>query len=133
MRPLDTERTLRKLRLISNDSNIQFEADSARSHGGHISLSFRDTNDDESIKFIISGDADISPGVQRRMLSFVRDAMSTKPLAKRVYEILVEIFETSDISGGSVQISGSGNIINLGESIGVTPVESWPPPGDAKK
>jgi hypothetical protein len=61
--------------------------------GSHQGLVFRDRKTGENVRIVISGDKEISPGVQREVLKFLRGLATRLALAEAVRRILEAVFK----------------------------------------
>lgn len=72
MRARDTRKTLRELKALCRDHGLELSEVTKRGKGSHRSLLFRDPKTGEAVSLVIAGHEEISPGVQRGLLEYVR-------------------------------------------------------------
>ncbi|MGA8907096.1 MAG: hypothetical protein WB524_05745 [Acidobacteriaceae bacterium] len=89
MRARNTRKALRDLKSLCRGHGLELTVVPGKGKGSHQGLLFRDPKTDESVSLTIAGSEDISPGVQRSVLQYVRDLAARVAIA----EILREIFE----------------------------------------
>ncbi len=92
MRGQDTRKTLRKLRRICDANGIELLVLPA-GKGSHLALLFQDRASGDKIKIIIAGHKDISAGVQRGALRYLRDLATRVALAEALRRILEAVFK----------------------------------------
>lgn len=89
MRARDRRKALRELKLLCRRHGLDVTIDTDRGKGSHIGLVFSDRKTGEAVTLTIAGSDNISPGVQRSILQYLRDLAIRVSIA----EILREIFE----------------------------------------
>ena len=72
MRPRDTRKALKDLKALCREHGLEFSVVSGKGKGSHQGLLFRDPKTDEAVTLTIAGHDEISAGVQRELLRYVR-------------------------------------------------------------
>ncbi len=92
MRGKDARKTLRKLRRICDANGIDLTVISA-GKGSHRALLFRDRASGDKVRIVIAGHKEISPGVQRGALKYLRKLATHVALAEALRRIFEAVFE----------------------------------------
>lgn len=92
MRARDRRKTLKKLRRMCDANGIDLTV-LPGGRGPHKALLFEDRASGEKVTITISGGKEISPGVQRGSLKYLRDLATRMALAKAVRRILEAVFK----------------------------------------
>ena len=87
MRPRDARKWLKKLRDLCKANGIEMTI----IPGNHPGVILRDPKTDQKIRFVIAGGREISPGVQRGIINYIRDIAPRVALAEIVRRILEEL------------------------------------------
>jgi len=90
MRGRDTRKTLKELRHLCNANGIEVTVVHAK--GSHVALIFEDRKTGKTVRIVIAGHGEISPGVQRNSLKYLGDLATRVALAEIVRRILETIF-----------------------------------------
>jgi hypothetical protein len=99
MRPKDTRKALGDIARLCRAHGLEVELQRAKGKGSHQALIFCDPRSGARVPLVIAGGQDISPGVQRKVLSYLRTlagrlaaAEAARALADRVAELLDAYF-----------------------------------------
>lgn len=94
MRPRDLRKTLQQIRSVCGANGIDVEVIPEKGKGSHRGLLFEDRKTGKSVRIVISGDKEISPGVQRNALKYLRELAVRAAPAEVVRRILEAIFKS---------------------------------------
>jgi predicted RNA binding protein YcfA (HicA-like mRNA interferase family) len=93
MRPRNYRATIKELRRLCGKRGIEVLEEPDKGKGSHRGLIFRDTATGEVVPVVISGHKDISPGVQRELIKYLKSIASRVTIAEIVRIILQNLFD----------------------------------------
>ena len=92
MKAKDTRKSIAAAKALCKSRGITLLIVKDDGKGSHQALIFSDDATGEAVKVVIAGGAEISPGVQRRTLQYLRDMSSVLKVAEAVRQILDSVF-----------------------------------------
>jgi hypothetical protein len=92
MRPLPTRTFLKDLNRRCRQSGLELVRIPSKGKGSHQGLVFRG-HSEGSLKVVIPGHCDLSPGVQRELLRYVLEQTTRTSIAVEIYDILADLFQ----------------------------------------
>jgi methionine salvage enolase-phosphatase E1 len=93
VRAIDSKKALRALRVLSKEAGLDFVVLKSKGKGSHQALIFQMHEGGERLQLIIPGHSEISPGVQRSMISYVEQQHQRGiGIATIIGEILSAVF-----------------------------------------
>jgi hypothetical protein len=92
MKPRDTRKSIAAAKELCKKHGIAFELIKEKGKGSHQALLFKDITTNESVKIVIAGGDQISPGVQRGILKYLREVSRAVKVAEVVCEIWSIVF-----------------------------------------
>lgn len=93
MRRQSTQRVLKEVRKTCRTNGIDVVLIPSHGKGSHFGLLFSYRKTDEEFRIVISGKNEISAGVQRRALNYLRDLAKHVPWAEIVRRAFEAIFK----------------------------------------
>jgi len=93
MRAIDTRKALQELNRVSKRNGLSFERLPRKGAGSHQGIVFRAVATSETVTVVIPGHSDLSPGVQRELIRYVRGIVDRAPAAALVLEVLTVVFD----------------------------------------
>jgi hypothetical protein len=92
MKPRDTRKAIAAANDLCSKRGIGLQVIKASGKGSHQALIFTDLTTNESVKVVIAGGSEISPGVQRKVLQYLKGISSALRFAEVIREILDLVF-----------------------------------------
>lgn len=91
-RPIDTRDALRSIRKLCRPHDIEVIEDPGSGKGSHRAIRFIGmANGEQPAHFIIADSKEISPGVQRRIVSYLGSLLNTPEAKRALVEVIIAV------------------------------------------